>query len=141
MRTPWHLWVVGLATLLWNAMGAFDYVMTQTENAEYLTQFTPEQLSYFQSFPVWVQGSWAVAVWFGVAGSVLLLFRSGWAAPVLGLSFLALVVTAFHNFVLADMKIQEIIGPEAVYFSAFIFVIALLLWLYALKMRADGVLR
>ena len=57
MKTPWHLWIVGLVTLLWNAMGAFDYVMIQTKNADYLTQFTPEQLPYFQSFPVWLQGS------------------------------------------------------------------------------------
>nr|WP_306267749.1 hypothetical protein [Pararhizobium sp. IMCC3301] len=141
MKTPWHLWIVGLATLLWNAMGAFDYFMTQTKNADYLTQFTPEQLTYFQSFPVWVQGSWAVAVWFGVAGSVLLLFRTRWAAPVLGLSFFAMMVTSFHNFVLAEVKMQEVVGAEAIYFSAFIFVIALVLWLYALKMRANGVLR
>ena len=140
MRTPWHLWVVGIVTLLWNAMGAFDYFMTQTKNASYLAQFPPEQLAYFQSFPTWVQGSWAIAVWFSVAGSLLLLLRSGWATPVLGISFLAMVVTTIHNFGIADTKMYEIVGQEAIYFSIVIFLVALGLWLYAIRMRSNGVL-
>ena len=43
-RAPWHLWAVGIVGLLWSAMGAFDYLMTQTENESYMARFTPEQL-------------------------------------------------------------------------------------------------
>ena len=43
-RAPWHLWVVGIISLLWNAMGAFDYLMSQTRNEQYMAAFTPEQL-------------------------------------------------------------------------------------------------
>ena len=63
MKTPWHLWVIGVVTLLFNAGGAFDYVMTQTQNEAYMAQFSEAELAYFYSFPAWVQGSWAVAVW------------------------------------------------------------------------------
>jgi hypothetical protein len=28
-KTPWHLWVVGILSLLWNAFGGYDYTMTQ----------------------------------------------------------------------------------------------------------------
>ena len=76
MKTPWHLWVIGVVTLLWNAGGAFDYLMTETRAQWYLDQFTPEQLDYFYGFPPWVVASWAVGVWFAVLGSVLLLVRS-----------------------------------------------------------------
>jgi hypothetical protein len=51
VRTPWHLWVVGAVSLLWNAMGAFDYLMTQSRAEWYMSQFTAEQLDYFGSFP------------------------------------------------------------------------------------------
>ena len=50
-RTPMHLWVVGALATLWNAFGAFDYVMTQTHNEKYLANFTDPQRAYFDSFP------------------------------------------------------------------------------------------
>jgi len=31
-NTPKHLWVVGVVSLLWNAVGAFDYFMSKTRN-------------------------------------------------------------------------------------------------------------
>ena len=30
-KAPWHLWVVGVVGFLWSAMGALDYVMTQSK--------------------------------------------------------------------------------------------------------------
>src|SRR3546814_7159427 len=36
VKTPWHLWVVGVLSLLWNAVGAFDYTMTKLNDADYL---------------------------------------------------------------------------------------------------------
>ena len=81
-RTPWHLWVIGIVALLWNLVGAYDYLMTQTENAAYMGRFTAEQLEYWYGFPTWVVASWAIAVWGGVLGAVLLLLKKRLAAPV-----------------------------------------------------------
>ena len=47
VKTPWHLWAVGIISLLWNAFGAFDYVMTKLKNPAYMAAFTPEQQAYF----------------------------------------------------------------------------------------------
>jgi hypothetical protein len=33
VTTPWHLWIVGVFSLLWNGMGAFDYGMTESRSA------------------------------------------------------------------------------------------------------------
>ena len=73
--TPWHLWLVGILGLLWGSMGAFDYLMTQTQNESYMGEFTPEQLEFFYGFPTWVVSFWALAVWGGVLGTVLLLLK------------------------------------------------------------------
>jgi hypothetical protein len=43
--TPKHLWIVGVLALVWNSVGAFDYVMTETQNAGYMAQFTAEQVA------------------------------------------------------------------------------------------------
>lgn len=140
MKTPWHVWVIGVVTLLFNAGGAFDYVMTQTRNATYMAQFSEAELAYFYGFPSWVQGSWALAVWGAVLGSVLLLMRRKWAASVFAVSLIAMVVTFAHNFVLAEVKMHEVVGSEAIWFSAVIAIVALALFLYARAMARRGVL-
>ena len=33
---PWHLWVVGIVSLLWNAFGAYDFIMTNTQGEAYM---------------------------------------------------------------------------------------------------------
>ena len=137
-RAPRHLWIVGVVTLLWNGVGAFDYMMTQTKNEAYMSAFTPEQLDYFYGFPSWVVAAWALAEWGGVLGSLLLLFRKQLAVPVLLVSLLSMVATTIYNFVLTDG--MAVMGGEGATFSAVIFVVALGLWLYARAMRGRGVL-
>ena len=70
-RTAWYFWLIGIVALLWNAMGAMDYLMTQTRNDAYMSAFTPEQLAFFYGFPSWVIASWAIGVWGGVLGLLL----------------------------------------------------------------------
>jgi len=139
-RTPWHLWVIGILAVLWNSMGAFDYLMTQTENEGYMSNFSPEQLEYFYGFPTWVVAFWAIAVWGGVLGAVLLVLRKKLAADVLLLSFLSMVLTTIYNFGLSN-GLEVMGGPGELVFSALIFVFALLLYLYAKTMKNRGVLR
>jgi hypothetical protein len=137
-RTPIHLWVVGALAVLWDALGALDYVMTQTSNEAYLSQFTPEQLAFFNDFPAWVVAFWALAVWGGLLGAVLLLLRKRLAVQVLLVSFVSMVITSIHNFLLVNG--MEAMGGGGAAFSAVIFAVALGLWLYARAMEGKGVL-
>ena len=137
-RTPWHLWVVGIAALLWNCLGGFDYLMTQTQNESYMSNFTPEQLEYFYGFPAWVVSAWAIAVWGGLLGSILLLLRKKLAVPVFLTVFVAVLVTTFHNFVLTNGL--EIMGTFAAVFTVVVIAIAVGLWQYSKRMRARGLL-
>jgi hypothetical protein len=136
--TPKHLWIIGIVALLWNLMGAFDYLMTQTENEAYMARFSQEQLDYFYGFPTWLEAFWALAVWGGLLGSVLLLLRKRLAAPVFLVSFLAMVVTTVYSYGFADASAVMSAGDRA--FSGAIFLVALGLWLYARAMGARGVL-
>lgn len=139
IRTPWHLWVVGVLSLLWNAMGAYDYLMTETQNEAYMSSFTPEQLEFFYGFPAWVVAFWAIAVWGGVLGSILLLLRKKLAVGVFLASFVSMIITTIHNWGLSNGL--EVMGSTGIIFSVMIFVFALFLYLYARAMRDRGVLK
>jgi hypothetical protein len=138
-KAPRHLWIVGAISLLWNAMGAFDYSATQLRLESYMGQFTPEQLAYFYAIPAWAVATWAIAVWSSLLGSLGLLLRKSWAAWLFGIAIVGMVLTALHNFVLSDGL--AVMGPGAVVFTGVIWVIAFSLFFYARAMSQRGVLR
>ena len=137
-RTPWHLWVVGAVALLWNGYGGYDYVMTQTNNAAYLAQFTAEQRAYFDSYPMWMEADWAIGVWGGVLGAVLLLLRSKWAFHAFHASLIAFAVSVVYGQMSEGAALM---GTTGVIFSAAIFLLGLAFVMYSRMMTRKGVLR
>jgi len=136
---PWHLWVIGIVALLWSGIGAMDYVMTQTKNEAYMSLFTPEQLAFFYGIPAWAVATWAIAVWGGLLGAILLLLRRRHAVGVFLASLIAMVITAFQNYVLSNG--MEIMGDGfSLGFTAAIFVVSLALLLYARTMHKRNIL-
>ena len=125
-KTPRHLWIVGIVALMWSLVGAREYVMTQTKNEEYMSQFTPEQLEFFYCYPSWLVAFWAVAVWGGVLGAVLVI------------SFLCMVATTIRDYGFAGAA--EIVGGVGIVFGIVALAIALALVLYARSMARRGVL-
>ena len=139
-RVPAHLWVVGGLSLLWNAFGAFDYVMTQTNNADYLAAFTEQQRAYFDSFPMLMDMFWLLGVWGAVAGSMLLLLRSARAPLAFGISIVGLLGSTFYQFAVLNPPTDLITVPMMAMTVA-IWAVALFLFHYARMMREAGALR
>jgi len=137
-KTPFHLWIVGILSLIWNAFGAFDYTATQYRVESYMCQFTPEQLDYFYAFPAWVDAAWAVGVWGSLLGSIFLLLRKPLSVFFFGAALLGLAGTSVYNFMLNDGA--SIMGDGAVTITAVIWAIALFLYLYAHAMIKRRVL-
>ncbi len=140
-KTPKHLWIIGIIGLIWNLMAAFDYLMAKFQVAAYTEMWSAAEQAYFTSFPLWVNATWAVAVWGAVLGSVLLLMRNEWAVAAFAISLLAMLLNTLYSFVLADLRIQDVAGPGALAFTSVIVIFALLLLHYARRMRDAGVLR
>lgn len=138
-KTPLQLWIIGVLALLWNSVGAFDYLATQLQLASYMSQFSAEQLEYFHSIPVWAVSAWAIAVWFAVLGSLALLLRSRRALALFVISLLAMIASTVNSFLLSNGL--EIMGSGGAIFSAVIFVIGVLLVGYSKAMSRRGVLR
>ena len=98
----------------------------------------PEQLESLYGFPMWLVAFWALAVWGGVLGTLLVLLRKSVAVPVLMASLLTMSVTAVHNLFSANGLYAA--GGTGLAFVLLIFVFALGLWLYSRAMGERGVL-
>lgn len=135
-KTPWHLWVVGVVTLLWNSVGGFSYTMTRLGKLADLGM-TADQIAYFESYPIWANTVWAMGVWGAIAGSILLLMRSRFAVSALVISVVGLVGTSLYQHILTET-------PESLQswpLSIAIWATTLFMLWYAGKMRRDGVLK
>ena len=139
-RTPAHLWLVGIVSLLWNAFGATDYTMTMTRNPAWLKSMSASQMAWIDGFPAWATGSWALGVWGAVAGSILLLVRSRHAVIAFIVSLAGLEASAFYQFGVSPPP-AEFHGTAMIVLNLVIWAVAIGLLLYALAMRTRGVLR
>ena len=144
-RTPAHLWIVGALALLWNGFGSYDYLMTRMRNTDYLAGMMPTvdpqaMLAWVDAFPVWAQAGWALGVWGGLIGAILLLMRNRWAVPLFAASLVGAVVGLGYQIVAAP-PLAGMEGAMNDLMPFVIIVVALVLFLYARAMKAKGVLR
>ena len=137
---PWHFVPVGILALLWHAAGALDYLFTQLRFEPYTSQVPAEWLLYFEAMPLWVTAAWAVTVWGGLLGAILLLMREHWAPLALAASFFAVLAATVFLTLFARPPMQEVVGAEFTWVMVFATVAALLLWLYARWMRRANVI-
>lgn len=102
-------WVVSALALLWNLMGVMAYIAQVTMSPEALQALPENERALMESTPAWATGAFAIAVWGGTLGSLLLLLRKKLATPVLIVSFLGIVVQMIHAFLLSNSF--EVYGP------------------------------
>lgn len=140
-KTPWHLWVVGIVSLLWNVMGVLDFTMTHVKPDIWLKSFPPEQVAYIQGFPLWSVIAWGVGTWGSFLGSVLLLARKGLAFHLFAASLVGALLTSLYSFVLSDGLKAMGGGAGMIAFNVIIIALTMLQLVYAKNMRKRGVLR
>ena len=144
-EAPWHLWVVGVLTLLFTLFGALDYVMSQSGNRAWMEAMVEPTgmdatvaVDYFSGFPLWADLVWAVGVWAGVGGAVLLLMRRALAYPVLLLSLAGLVLSNAYG---VANPLPGMTDSAATYITVgVVFTLMLAITLYARSMRNARVL-
>ena len=91
-------WIIGIIALLWNASGIYAYLMQAYMTSEDLAKMTDAEQLYFNNLPAWVMGAFALSVFAGFIGCLLLLFRKKWASLLLILSLIAVIGQFIYNF-------------------------------------------
>jgi hypothetical protein len=145
MKTPWHIWVVGILSMLWNSGGAYDYVMTRTHNAGYLdmapAEIRADYLAYLAAMPIWASTGWGLGIWGSILGSLLILLRSRHAVTAFYVSLAGLVVNSVYTYAIAKTSIAMLAGQMAMAFTVAIVIILLLLIWYSHRQLSLGHLR
>ena len=125
---PMWFWIVAALALLWQAAGCWAYVSQMTMSEEARAALPAAQRDIWAAMPAWATGAYAVAVWSGLAGAVLLLLRRKWAQWAFALSLLGVLVQ-FGWFFLGNPHVGRMPLAESAPFPAFITVLAVaLLW-------------
>lgn len=140
-KAPWHLWAVGIVSLLWNAYGGYDYVMSETGNLAYFQAngMGPAEIAWVAALPAWSVACWAIGVWGSVLGSILLLIRSRFAAPTFAVSLIGALVSFAYQFSIDTPATMH--GGLAAIAPVVITVAIIAQWFYARRMALAGVLR
>ena len=140
-KTPWHLWLVGVIAVVFNCIGVFDFVMSMSQGAAYMTRagMTPEQIAHYQEMPSWMMVVWAVGVFGAFLASILLLLRNKLAFPIFVVSLGAFLVSLLYTYVLT--KAGDIMGLQMAITSAVIALLLAFFSAYSKSMAARGVLR
>ena len=136
---PWHLWLAGILGFLWSSMGVVSFLLTQLKVEAVMSRFPPQQREYFASFPWWAVAFWAIGVFDGVIGSLLLLLKNRLAFPVLLASVIGIGVCNLGGlFLLGGMEVMR--ATDGLGLTVFPVIVAAFLAFYAWVMSRKGVL-
>lgn len=91
----WSFWVIGAIALIWNGLGAINYLVQM--NAESIDAYREVERALIAGRPAWATGAFAIAVFVGTLASVLLLLRRSAATYLFVASALGVIVTIAHS--------------------------------------------
>jgi len=136
-HTPWYHWPISVLALLWYAVSVVDYALTRFQIDAWLAYFTPDQLAYFQALPLWVTVGWAIGVWCGLAGAMLMLRKNRNAAVLMALSFVGLLAAAVGLLYVTHPSLVAVTGPLGMWMLLGAIALAFLFFLYARTMNVS----
>ena len=135
-KAPTFFWIISVIALLWNLMGCIAYLGMQMMPPELLEAMPEAERTLMENTPVWATAAFAVAVWFGLLGSILLLLRKALSQIVFVISLLGIIVQQIWNF--TNGKSFEVFGVEQAIMPIVFVLIGIYLIVYAKKAKENN---
>ncbi len=105
----WSFWVIATFMLIWNVMGCINFFVQM--NPDMVASYRETEQAIISGRPAWATVAFAVAVFGGSVGCLLLLLRKSAAYYLFIASFLGVIVTMTHTLgVDIDFGLGEILG-------------------------------
>lgn len=131
----WYL-PAAVASLLFMLLGCATYVMHVTADPASLPL---DQRTVYEAQPLWVTAAYAIAVWAGLLGTALLVFRRKLAQPLLLISLIA--VLAWLAGLLLVPALRESITANSLAVAIIVAVITWTIFWFARHSSQRGWLR
>lgn len=129
---PASFWAVAILGLLWNAFGAYLYLMARLDPETALAGASPAMRDYVLHQPLWANIGYGLGIWGSFFGSVAMVLRSRHAAPLFLISLIGAIVSHIG---------QGLAGVLPVGLMAVILLVIAFLWYYSRKSATRGILR
>ena len=108
-RVHWSFWLITGVMLIWNVMGSINFLVQM--NPAMLASYRESERAIIESRPLWATAAFAIAVFGGALGCLLLLLRKSVAYYLFIASLLGVVVTIIHSLGIGiDFSLGEILG-------------------------------
>ena len=104
----WSFWVIGAIGLIFNLVGCMNYISQM--NAANVASMSDVYRAIVESRPAWGTGAFAVAVFGGALGCLLLLLRKSVAVYVFVMALVGAVVAQIPFLGMADFPVAAWIG-------------------------------
>ena len=90
----------------------------------------------YESTPEWVTSAFAISVWFGLIGCILLLLRKSLAQQFFIISLIGIVVQQIWNFFIG--KTYEVYGMKQAIFPLIVVLVGIYLIYYSKKAKENN---
>ena len=102
-RKPTKLfWLISTLALIWNLIGVFNYLTQAFMTDEILASLPQDQQLMYQEVPAWVTAAFALAVFSGTIGAVLMLLKKKIATTFFILSFIGIISQMTYGLLLDE---------------------------------------
>ena len=105
----WSFWLIAIISLLWNGMGAANFLVQMIPGTT--DAYRESEQAIIANRPLWATFAFAVAVFGGTLGAVLLILKKWLAYPAFAVSLIGVAVTIVQSlFSGAELSTGEFIG-------------------------------
>ncbi|MDT0551917.1 hypothetical protein [Urechidicola vernalis] len=129
-------WVISVIALIWNLMGVMAYIGQAYMTDEALSALPEAEQALYENIPAWATAAFAIAVFGGALGSLLMLLKKKMASTIFTISMLGIIVQMIYNLFMS--KATEVYGPGGMVMPIMVIIIGAFLVWYSKKATSNG---
>ena len=134
-QPSWFNWVI-YAAIAWNLIGVIQFYAHISVTPEQIASMPLEQQQLLAAMPAWVDIAFAIAVIFGLLGSIALLMKKALAVQIFVISMAGILVQNYYSLFMRNAV--EVMGPAAIAVPATVFTISVLLIWLSISAKGKG---
>lgn len=108
LKVPVWFWIIAIIFLLWNLMGVGSFFMHTFISNDTLEAMPTVERELYESYPLWTEIVFAIAVFTGFLGSLGLILRKKWSKSAFIISIIVVIPQMIHNVFFT--KAMEVYG-------------------------------